>query len=461
VESILSRVNVTHWLRHQDQRIPAGLGAITTAFLLTACGPQQQQISCESPAPKAAAASLNPSSDIQLSVLIDGTPSMQGYVNGLPDSRYNKTLQLIDSASSTGWNRAGTSVKYYRFGTQKQPIDRETYLRAQLPAFYQGGANFSVSRIDAALSEPSPAGLSVIVTDLYQKDADVRLVQNQLAQRFLEKGQAIGVLGVKSEFKGSIYDVGLTGQSFTYITASKSSQSFHPFYVILLGSYGNVNRFFEQLKRNGLSDVEHQFEIFYPQPIQQPAMLDPNGIKGNSRKDLIQPKALNDGQVVVRKQNAQDPVQFFVMSSKTQATPLPVEIPYKPLDNVLPLDPTAIAVKATAEQYQKKSKNFQPINAQGIQLTDWKVAPQSIQFQSKFQADALEKGIYRFTFDASPSDLAEPAWWAKWNASEGSLSGDKTNNLLPFLRGLRLSTVELMKQQNPVIARLCYAIQKK
>jgi hypothetical protein len=461
VESILSRVNVTDWLKSQGQRIPAGLGAIATAFLLTACGPQQQQISCESPAPKAAAASLNPSSDIQLSVLIDGTLSMQGYVNGLPNSRYNKTLQLIDSASSTGWNRAGTSVRYYRFGTQKQPIDRETYLRAQLPAFYQGGANFSVSRIDAALSEPSPDGLSVIVTDLYQKDADVRLVQNQLAQRFLEKGQAIGVLGVKSEFKGSIYDVGLTGQSFTYSTASKSSQSFHPFYVILLGSYGNVNRFFEQLKRNGLSDVEHQFEIFYPQPIQQPAMLDPNGIKGNSRKDLIQPKALNDGQVVVRKQNAQDPVQFFVMSSKTQATPLPVEIPYKPLDNVLPLDPTAIAVKATAEQYQKKSKNFQPINAQGIQLTDWKVAPQSIQFQSKFQADALEKGIYRFTFDASPSDLAEPAWWAKWNASEGSLSGDKTNNLLPFLRGLRLSTVELMKQQNPVIARLCYAIQKK
>jgi hypothetical protein len=454
-------VNVTHWLRFQGQRIPAGLGAIATVFLLSACGPQQQQVSCESPVPKAATVSLNPSAAIQLSVLIDGTPSMEGYVNGLPDSRYNKTLQLIDSASSTGWNRAGTSIKYYRFGTQKQSIDRETYLRAQLPAFYQGGANFSVSRIDAALSEPSPDGLSAIVTDLYQKDADVRLVQNQLAQRYLEKGYAIGVLAVKSEFKGTIYDVGLTSQSFTYSTVSQSSQSFHPFYVILLGSYGNINRFFEQLKRNGLSDVEHQFEIFYPQPIQQPAMLDPNGIKGNSRKDLIQPKALNDGQVVIRKKNAQEPVQFFVMSSKTQPTPLPVEVPYKPLDNVLPLEPTAIALKVTAEEYQKQSKSFQPINNQGIQLSDWKVEPQAIQFQSKFQTDALDKGIYRFTFDASPSDLAEPDWWAAWNASEGNLNGGKTNNLLPFLRGLRLSTVELMKQQNPVMARLCYAIQKK
>lgn len=454
-------MNVTHWLKFQNQSILAGLGAIATVFLLSACGPQQQQVSCDSPAPQASATSLKQSASIRLSVLIDGTPSMQGYVNDLPDSRYNKTLQLIDSASSTGWNRAETSVKYYRFGTQKQPIDRETYLRAQLPAFYQGGANFSVSRIDAALSEPSPDGLSVIVTDLYQKDADVRLVQNQLAQRYLEQGQAIGVLGVKSEFKGSIYDVGLTGQSFTYSTAGKSPQSFHPFYVILLGSYSNINRFFEQLKRNGLSDVEHQFEIFYPQPIQQPAMLDPNGIKGNSRKDLIQPKALNDGQVVVRKKSAQDPVQFFVMSSKTQATPLPVEVPYKLLDNVLPLEPTAIALKATAEQYQKKSKSFQTINNQSIQLSEWKVEPQSIQFQSKFQADTLDKGIYRFTFDASPSDLAEPDWWTVWNAAEGSLSGDKTNNLLPFLRGLRLSTVELMKQQNPLIARLCYAVQKK
>jgi hypothetical protein len=435
-------------------------GVIAAATLLFGCSPNQQPLSCALPAISTeATARLKQTPSIQLSLLLDGTPSMQGYVNGLPDSRYNKTLRLIDSASSTGWNSATT--KYYRFGTQKQTIDRDTFLKAQLPAFYQGGADFSTSRIDTALSNPAENQLSLVVTDLYQKDADVRLVQNLLAQRYLSQGYAVGILAVKSEFKGTVYDVGISNQNFEYATPGKPAKAFHPFYVILLGSYGNINHFFDQLQRNGLSAVENEFVIFSPQPVEQAATLDANEVKSAPRKDILQPKALNDSRVVVRKKKATDPVQFLVVTKKTSSQPTDVEIPYRKLNGVLPIDGSAIALTPTLEKYQSKSKGFQPIETQGFQLTNWSIKNNAIRFKTKIQSDQLDVGIYRFSFDASPTDFTEPDWWNSWNATEGNLDGAKTNNLLPFLRGLRLRTAELMKQQKPIIARLCYAVQKK
>lgn len=447
-------------LRFQPRKINTltGWGAIAAAYLLSGCSPSQQPLSCALPTPAAeAAARLKQTPSIQLSLLLDGTPSMQGYVNGLPDSRYNKTLRLIDSASSTGWNSATT--KYYRFGTQKQSINRDTFLKAQLPAFYQGGADFSTSRIDAALSNPAENQLSLVVTDLYQKDADVRLVQNLLAQRYLSQGYAVGILAVKSEFNGTVYDVGISNQNFEYATLGKPAKAFHPFYVILIGSYGNINHFFDQLQRNGLNAVENEFVIFSPQPIEQAATLNANEVKSAPRKDILQPKALNDSRVVVRKNNPTAPVQFLVVTKKTGSQPTDVEIPYRALNGVLPIDGGAIALTPTLEKYQGKS--FQPVETQGFQLTNLSIKNNALRFKTKIQADQLDPGIYRFNFDASPTDFTEPDWWNNWNATEGNLDGAKTNNLLPFLRGLRLRTAELMKQQKPLVARLCYAVQKK
>ncbi|WP_404785102.1 hypothetical protein [Altericista sp. CCNU0014] len=455
-------MKLTSDLKFQPGKIKSlvSLGAIAAISLLFGCSPSQQSISCPQPASTAEAATrLKQTSDLELSFLIDGTLSMQGYVNDLPDSRYSKTLRLMDSASSTGWNSANT--KYYRFGTKKQPIDRETFLKAQLPVFYQSGSDFSTSRIDAALADPADNRLSLVVTDLYQKDADVRLVQNLLAQRYLEKGYAIGILAVKSEFKGTVYDVGISNQNFGYSTSGQTSRAFHPVYVMLLGSYGNINHFFDQLQRNGLNDVEHEFVIFSPQPVAEAAVLNANEIKTAPRKDILQPKSLNDGRLVVRKQQPEDPVQFLVVTKKTASQPTDVELPYRALKGVLPVEPTAIALTPTLEKYQSQSKQFQPSNTQGLQLTDWNVKDGSIRFKAKIQADQLESGIYRFQFDASPTDFIEPDWWKTWNATEGNLDGAKTHNLQPFLRGLRLRTAELMKQQKPVIARLCYAVQKK
>jgi hypothetical protein len=434
--------------------------AIAAALLLTACGPDQQTISCAPPT-EAASNSLTPTDGIQLSVLIDGTPSMQGYVNNLPSSRYAQTLKLIDSASSTGWTGAKSAVKYYRFGTKKQIIDRETYLRSQLPAFYKGGADFSVSRIDTVLDKPAPDRLDVLVTDLYQKDADVQIVQNQLKDRYLEKGYGVGILAIKSEFNGTVYDVGLSRQQFGYSTAGKAPPLFHPFYVMILGSYGNIQHYYEQLQKSGLGDVDNQFVVFYPQPVRQVSVLDASAVLQKLPNAIKQPKALNDGRVVMQKKSAADPVQFFTVPHKAIAESFETKVAYAPLSHTLPIQPSAIALTTVAERYQNRAKGFQPVQTtDGFQLSDWQVTDNALQFKTQFQTDKLEKGIYRLSFEASPTELIEPAWWKTWTATEGSLEGAKTNNLLPFLRGLRLSTTAQMRQQKVAVAKLCYGLQK-
>ncbi len=439
----------------------ARAAVISLGLLLTACAPQRETISCSPPkVPAETVQRLRKQNAIKLSVLIDGTPSMQGYVNS-PGSRYAKTLQHIDSASSTGWSDAQRTIKYYRFGTEKTAIDRPTYIRAKLPAFYQGGATLNVSRIDAMLAPPSEESLSIIVTDLYQKDADVRLVQNKLKSQFLEQGYAVGVLAVKSEFKGTVYDVGLSGQTFTYSTQNQKEERYHPFYVLLLGSYGNIQHFYGQMQASGMNQIDHEFVIFSPQMTLQPAML-PAQVKSEDLPQSIrQPTALRDGQLSLRK-NKTDPVQFFLVTRKTDATTLDYSLPYDPLQYVLPVKPGAIALDQSFEQYQGKTQGFQAETKTGIlQLTDWQVGDSHIQFKAKLQPEATEKGIYKLTVDAKPLELDEPGWWQQWNAEEGKLDGAKTNNLLPFLRGLRLSTTAIMQQQSPILARLCFAFQRK
>jgi hypothetical protein len=437
----------------------AGIGAIAAILLLASCTPNQQTIRCQPPAtdPKNNQG-ITKTNDIQLSLLIDGTPSMEGYVKN-QNSQYLKTLQLLDSASSTGWSGNQTNVTYFRFGSTKQTINRETFLRAQLPGFYQGGADFNVSRIDTVLSPPKANTLNVIVTDLYQKDADVQLVQNILKKEYLEAGYAIGVLAIKSEFNGTIYDVGLSGQSFAYSTTGKAATTFHPFYVMVLGSYGNVQHFFEQLSRSGLTSVPYQMIIFYPQLVAKAGVLTSEMLKKDLPKGINPTKSLNDGRVVLRKE-AQDPVQFFAID-KSLNQPISNQIAYEPLPHVLPAASGEIALNVTSQKFQSKTKGFQPFQTEAVTLSNWKVEPKNIQFQTLIQPAKLDKGIYQFTFDVLPLELQEPNWWSTWTANEGSLDGSKTNNLLSFLRGLRLSTTELVKQQKTAIARLCYGIQRK
>ena len=120
-----------------------------------------------------------------------------------------------------------------------------------------------------------------------------------------------------------------------------------------------------------------------------------------------------------------------------------------------------MAVRSVAQTFDTVAKDFQPLNGtKALQLNDWKTDKNNISFATKINANDLDPGVYLFTVDVLPQNLKDWEWWQKWNSSESSFDGAKTNNLLPFFQGLKSITTELMTANKSSVGRFCYAIKK-
>jgi hypothetical protein len=188
------------------------------------------------------------SDTLSVDVFLDGTLSMKGFTVPGVTSRYVQTIQLLERAAQKGWDKG--SVIFYKFGSRIDPIAGRAYLEAAKPSFYSSPREFQKTYIEKVIDFPRgyvpPAGgiitgdnlpngdnLKVIVTDLFQDSADVALLTKSLKENYLAKNLAVGVLGIKSEFAGKVYDVGPVNYTFDYASGD-SPEKFRPFYVLIL-----------------------------------------------------------------------------------------------------------------------------------------------------------------------------------------------------------------------------------
>ena len=56
---------------------------------------------------------------------------------------------------------------------------------------------------------------------------------------------------MKSQYDGTVYDVGINASAFSYQSGSNSIR-FRPFYLLFIGKHTDVAHYFDQLKANGL-----------------------------------------------------------------------------------------------------------------------------------------------------------------------------------------------------------------
>jgi len=434
------------------------LVAIAASLLMTSCKPKTVIPNCV-PLSNQTSPIDQKSDSVTTLIQIDGTPSMQGFTKNFTNSRYAQTLDLLDRASTTTWKTS--IVQYFRFGTVKQQIDRQAYLQAKLPEFYTGeNPVFRVSQIESAITPAAKERISIIVTDLYQKNSDTNLVLKKLKEDYLQKGYAVGILAIRSEFDGIIYDVGIKNTQFPYSTQGKKIEQFRPFYVLVLGSYGNISNYFDEIKKTSASLIKYeQFTIFYPQIVRQASTFQAENLP-ELPKGIRRLKTINDGKVLVKVD--EQPIEIININKNTDDNySINYQAPYNALPYTLPLEPGAVAISSIAQSFDTTTKDFQSFNgAKAIQIDDWKTNKNNISFVTKINSNNLDPGVYLFTVDALPQDLKTWAWWNKWNSNESSFNGAKTNNLLPFFQGLKSITTELMTVNKSSIGRFCYAIKK-
>ncbi len=390
---------------------------------------------------------------------------MVGYVAS-PSSAYLESLKQLQQVLATAWPQ--TQVSYFRFGETVFPMSSVTDPDPRLPGFYQGGKGLSTATIDTAIDASAQAQaksksqnqLTVIVTDLYQKAATIDPILEQLNQKYLGQALAVAVVGVRSQFRGAVYDVGAANASFTY-------QGDHPVYILILGKYGDVSHLIDQLGKNPAMKAVSQATIFTSQPVQPIAAFLPQDHPPDLKalKQLAsRPETLNNGKVMI-KGLLKDDYKFEslkIAAKKPIALDYPLQ--YRLLPNVLTVQ-TAAAV-THSYTFDPQSKAFTDANLQKtvnfLVPNPWPNQPkaqsdvQQINVTAQINPENLDSGVHLLVTEIGVSEFQDPQWWQDWSASEDSRDGSKTHNLSSFLTGLKTIT----EQRKPAIARLCYLIQK-
>ena len=457
--------------------------AFATSLVLASCRPAEHTFTCEAPLVN----NQSPQSDtINIAIKVDGSRSMLGYVNN-PNSLYVQTLKYLDNTLSLSDLRPNTSINYYR---SSNSISRSDFRKAQLPLFYNESSskfpNISVP-IQEFITPPGENDtLLAIVTDLDQAAGDVNILLRKIKQTYLNKeqqGYAIGIWAIKSEFAGDVFVQKQQNIERFPFPNPQSADETRPFYVLFIGRYQDINRYFETLATNNQNLLnESQLAIFSPSNI----------VKKTSYLDKIVEEKPPEEQASLQEWNlkykkaikvqAQDKNSqlWEITSVQTEVVNIQDSVDLALLNYTLPIKTNSITLRPNIRVFDKYSKQFKPSNEfikddsslkSAIKIGQWNIdnteqtnGQEQLSFVNTIQLDKFpEPGIYLFTFDVVPLELQEQEWWNEWSWQanrDNNLDGSKTHNLSNFLGGLKTITNNLMKEAPPIIGRFCYAIQK-
>ncbi|MDJ0903438.1 MAG: hypothetical protein QNJ55_32040 [Xenococcus sp. MO_188.B8] len=428
--------------------------------------------------------SVQSSDQITPIIQIDGTLSMQGFVK-IPDSQYIQTLQLIDRVANRAFSK---SPQYYKLGLEKEKLAQETSSqKAQRQEFYTL-QDALLEKALIPLDEDSSNELSIIITDLYREDSDITPVI-QGFKNYLSQGYAVGLLPIKSQFNGFVYDTFVTRIKFLH-------QKPRPFYVIFLGKHENIISYFEQLKKSNSNFIDlNNSLVFSLNNIKQIAHFNINkdfkrfssGVeraKEIFNQDL-QLKLINENHVerlVIEEKQIEHKQPFKYSYSNSN------EIEYHSLPYTLPIK-TNLQVKSCL--YDKKNKNIQddkntkdsqkflrcpkeklktsPNQSHFIKFSDFDIDRDKMTFLTEYINSNLNDRIETVVVDVFPSEITLPSWIDDWSFEEhdknqtNDFYGSRTYNLRQLLLDLSAATNnELNKsKEQSLIGRFCFVVHKR
>lgn len=186
---------------------------------------------------------------ITTDIYFDATVSMQGYTT-LSGGNVYRTLPdiLSDIGGSTG------EINFYSFGEKITPLAGKDYRLFNSPEPYTEIITAVQNVIDSADSK----NLSIIITDLFESDADWSGIVQKIRDKYFANHLAVGVIGVKNSFYGDIFDVGLNAAKFRY-DSNILPEKFRPFYLLIMGNEAAVENFMQKFKARQIlpNDTEY------------------------------------------------------------------------------------------------------------------------------------------------------------------------------------------------------------
>ncbi len=243
--------------------------------------------------PAAVDSQAKPTPPTRLTVYLDATGSTRGFVhNGRPGGREPIYARLIrDLVDLPNLEPAIRQASAYKFGAWVKPIGWDDLDQARHDvAFYSDrdrGFNRE-SRLDTVMGaiertasdQSNSDTVWVVGTDLVLTDSKDVGRNSRLSGplgRIIRRGLSVGILAVKSRFKGPIYDLPFENGKATY-----DHDGYIGYYLLIIGENEEVNYLYHDYLARTLKDFDpdgHRFEVFSKDRLSQPVTLAPIGAK--------------------------------------------------------------------------------------------------------------------------------------------------------------------------------------
>lgn len=401
-----------------------------------------------------------PAENLETDVFLDATLSMQGFVTEGSFSIFQQTIPILERAVIKNNGR----IHFYKFGTNIKELPERSYSEFDKKSFYTDAELNRVTSIEKVLEQSDTNHLTIIVTDLFQEKADINQLSELIKKKFISNSFAVGILGVKSQFDGTVYDVGTNNYSFKYAGSGESS-SFRPFYLIAFGKHADIARYFDTLVTGEMAGFPVKERIIFSRFLTaQPIAFD--GAK------ITETKGANEvSGVLIKAENKDNIYREFKVKDNIETASFSADLPFQSLPNTVNFSDQLVSdgieafscSNSTSTTANAGSKlNFVP-NAENQSTLDIEaiaVEKQKIRLKIGIPTKKFEsETIYGFHIILRPKEYSLPPWINEWNMTgeqieawrknPASFDGTRTYNLLPFLQTLWETTRQV---HNPKVA---------
>ncbi|MCS6942973.1 MAG: hypothetical protein RML10_10355 [Geminocystis sp.] len=483
--------------------------ALLVVSFLAGCGKIEERVTCQMPfATTTPPDTASTSQPLDVSIYVDGSDSMLGFVSR-PNSNYVKMMEILATSITEDNN---TRIEYYRLGETK-PLTRTRFRQdSKLTIFYDSkDPTYQpiTSPIQSAIIPPAEGRekLTIIVTDL-EGDDPGKLIEALNKNYFTRGGQdyTIGFIGVKSQFDGVVFNPFTGKAKFKYTSDENNPDTYRPFYLILIGKFDRIARYFEEYKRLA-PDLQQYSEMFiFPgknvlkHPVSLGSFVD---IQNNSQLpeggQIERVFALSDARVVVTPENEKTSAYDFlnIISNDQPTVTIKYSTPFPQLatpqnsnntlliteDNlttktrVYTFNPSPAVVNEAGNNTGNQTVSNSPTSSkkyfrenpnvslqQALTISDLQLDynRQTLEFLATLDINKLpQPQIYLFETDLILNELEGLDWWYNWSDNSGT-DGSKTLNLSIFMNRLKTLSMEALKNESNdvVIGRFCIGVQK-
>lgn len=424
--------------------------SIILALFITACNNLKNNSKCN--AQTSSSDFLPPpTTDVTTDVYLDATLSMQGFTNSETFSYYQQTIPLLESAVIKTWKNG--AVNFNKFGDKIESLSGRSFLEANKAVFYSDTTYNRKTLIENVIESADANKLNIILTDLFQDNADINQLVEKIKNKFIVNDKAVGILAVKSQFNGKVYDVGSKNYSFIYKTADDSA--LRPFYILAFGSHSDIAAYFDALENSGIKDFPVKERIIFSRFLTDKPVTFLNS-------ETVDIKNLNDVSEVLVKSNgnASEYKELKVVNKKKQSDFI-TKLPFEKLPNTIEfgneLEPEIQSW--TCNKNENNDSNLadslsfasNPNAKNALNISAALADSKTIEFNLTVNPEKFDnEDVNCFRIVLRPQKFMLPKWVDEWNMTDeqidawykspASFEGSKTYNLKRFIQDLWTTT---------------------